>query len=452
MKSPKVIADPIYGIIDVRRVLPMIDTREFQALDDKRQLGMSYLTFPSATHSRKAHSLGAYHAARELAERWVKRGFISQREGDALAGYALYHDIGHPPFSHVTEPLCEVPDEIASDGRGDAATRRAIKGMSVNSALSFAIIRHRRAEIEAAGIDFKLLESFAARRNPIYLGVSDKNLGMEKLDYLERDGLFTILSRPIGVDYLRAHIYFIDGQLAIDEKAVDNAIEVQNYYLKIYKNVYLRKTSAIAQRMVQKMVYHLILAGELDGSELVDLTDSELIGMMRYSQDETVRELYSLLRSRDLFREAIVIRPENFEHIGARAGKHITVFGADARTIKRLAADPSLQNENQEGLERVEAEIASLAGIPTNAVLVVPISSTDRFEAKDIMIYGGLNSPRGRRSQLVSLKSRYPAHFKNIEEVAQSYLAFRVCTTDKYRRRLSEPKTAKKIRGLVLEK
>ncbi len=436
MKSPKVIADPIYGIIDVRAVLPMIDTREFQALDDKRQLGMSYLTFPSATHSRKAHSLGAYHATRELAERWVKRGFISQREGDALAGYALYHDIGHPPFSHVTEPLCELPAEI----------RGATKGMSANAALSFDIIRRRRVEIEAADIDFKLLESFAARRNPIYLGVSDKNLGMEKLDYLERDGLFTILSRPIGVDYLRQHIYFIDGQLAIDEKAVDNAIEVQNYYLKIYKNVYLRKTSAIAQRMVQKMVYHLILAGELDGTELVDLTDSELIGMMRYSQDDIVRELYGLLRSRDLFREAIVIRPENFEHIGTRAGKHITVFGADARAIKRLAADRSLQNENQEGLERVEAEIAALAGIPAGAILVVPISSTDRFEAKDIMIYGGPSAARGRRGQLVSLKSRYPAHFKNIEEVAQSYLAFRVCTTEKYRRRLSEPKTAKKIR------
>src|SRR5271170_8087715 len=121
MKSPKVIADPIYGITDIRQVLPMVETPEFQALGDKRQLGMAYLTFPSATHTRKAHSLGAYHATRELMKGWLELGFVNRREADALAGYALYHDIGHPAFSHVTEPLCKMP--------------AGIKNMSVNSAL-----------------------------------------------------------------------------------------------------------------------------------------------------------------------------------------------------------------------------------------------------------------------------------------------------------------------------
>ena len=45
--------DQIRGIIDIRAVLPMVETREFQALGDKRQLGMTYLVFPSATHTRK---------------------------------------------------------------------------------------------------------------------------------------------------------------------------------------------------------------------------------------------------------------------------------------------------------------------------------------------------------------------------------------------------------------
>jgi HD superfamily phosphohydrolase len=430
MKTPKVVADPLYGIIDIRPVISMVETKEFQSLGDKRQLGMAYLTFPSATHSRKEHSLGAYHATRELADWWIKLGFISEKEGRALAGYALYHDIGHPAFSHVTEDLCPVP---ATNAR-----------MSVNSALSLAIIQKRRKEIEACGIDFKLMEAMATHKNPLYLAVSDKNLGMEKLDYLERDGAYTILSRPVGVDYLRHHIYFINGQLAIDEKVVDNAIEVQNFYLKIYKNVYLRKTSAIAQRMMQKMTHHLILSGALSREDLPELTDSELLGIMRFSSDEFVMKTYELLKHRDLFREAIVIRPTQFARSEAGTDKHIAVFGATKRDMDRLAKNPALQPKNQNGLAEMEEKIAALAGLPRESVLITPIYGQERFEAQDIVIY------EGRGKKLASLKKRYPAHFKNIEEVAQTYLAFRVCTTEKYRKTLSVPRTATRVFQLLM--
>ena len=435
MRSPKVISDPIYGIIDIRPVIAMTDVEEFQALGDKRQLGMSYLVFPSATHTRKAHSLGAYHATHTLAERWVELGIIGPREAAALAGYALYHDIGHPAFSHVTEPLCKLPAEVKG-----AEYRR----MSMNSALSLAIIRRRKKEIEACGIDFKLLESFAAHRNPLHLAVSDKNLGMEKLDYLERDGLLTILSRPSGVDYLRDHIYFAGGQLAIDEKAVDNALETQNFYLKMYKNVYLRKTSAIAQRMFQKMTWHLILAGELRPEDLPNLTDSELFGIINLSRNEVVQETYGLFKRRDFYREAIVIRPKSFARDENVAGTAIARFGVGGREIHRLMKNPQLQLANQMGLAKIESEIAELADIPIEAVLVVPITNPERFTAQDIMVY------RGRAKKPASLKSRYPAHFKNIEEVAQTYVAFRVATPERYRKHLSSTAVANKILKLIL--
>src|SRR5258708_8595623 len=214
INTPKVVADPVYGIIDIRPVLAMVETEEFQTLGDKRQLGMAHLTFPSATHTRKAHSLGSYHATRELADQWIKLGFINKKEGDALAGYALYHDIGHPAFSHVTEPLCPVP--------------KGMKGMSTNSALSLAIIRERRREIEACGIDFKLLLKIASHKHPLHTAVSDKNLGTEKLDYLERDGLATILSRPVGIPYLRHHLYFTGSGIPIYQKVMTNPTKLTN--------------------------------------------------------------------------------------------------------------------------------------------------------------------------------------------------------------------------------
>jgi len=425
IRTPKVVADPIYGIVDIRPVLPMVETPAFQALGDKRQLGMAYLTFPSATHTRKAHSLGAYHATRELADRWIKLGFIKKREGDALAGYALYHDIGHPAFSHVTEPFCAMP--------------AGIRGMSANSALSLAIIREHKKEIKACGIDFALLCALAAHKHPLHVAVSDKNLGTEKLDYLERDGAVTILSRPPGLSYLREHIYFINGKLAADEKVVDNAIEAQNFYLKMYKNVYLRKASVIAQRMLQKMVHHLILAGEIAPDDLLQLTDSELLGVIRLSKDHLVNTLYDLLKRRNLFREAIVVRPERFMDIETKTEKGVAIFGAAERTMARLINSPTFRVKNQSGLEAAEAEIAKIAGIPPKFVLIAPIATPERFDARDIMIY------QDNAKKLVSLRKQYPAHFKNLEEIAQSYLAFRVCTTEKYRKTLSTPRTARKI-------
>ena len=420
INAPKVVADPIYGIIDVRPVLPMIETKEFQALGDKRQLGMSYLTFPSATHTRKAHSLGAYHATRRLADRWLKLGLIKEDEADALSGYALYHDIGHAAFSHVVEDLCDKDnDEMGLD---------VIKGL--------------RGAIEKSGIKYELLESMARHENPLYLAVHDKNLGTEKLDYLERDGLATILSRPAGIDYLRQHIYFIDNKLAVDEKVIDNAIEAQNFYLKMYKNVYLRKVSAIAQRMFQKMVYYLLLAGEITKKELPHLTDSELLGIMRFSKNGTVSELYGMLQRRELFREAIVIRPEKFADVGAANGKATTTFGINDEAMTKLMNAPTLQQKNQEGLGDLEKKIAELAEIPETLVLLVPVFSPGRFQAKEIYIH--------KDGRLLSLKELHPAHFKNMEEVAQSYLALRVCAPEKYREKLSNPKIAEEVLNLLL--
>ncbi|MBI2049254.1 MAG: HD domain-containing protein [Parcubacteria group bacterium] len=426
--APKVVADPIYGIIDIRPVLPMIETREFQALADKRQLGMSYLTFPSATHTRRAHSLGAYHATKMLADRWLKLDLINKEEAAALAGYALYHDIGHPAFSHVTEELC--------------APKLKVPGLETNDLLSLEIIMRLKKPIEQCGIRYALFEKIARHENPLYLAVHDRNLGMEKLDYLERDGLYTILSQPAGVEYLRRHIYFINNELAIDSKVIDNAIEMQNFYLKMYKNVYLRKTSAIAQRMLQKMVHHLIAAKEISADDLPTLTDSELLGIMRFSKNKTVALLYELLRRRELFRETIVIRSAHFAQSSGQAGKSIATFGATDTEINDLLQSKKFDPKNQSALEETEKSIASLAGLSPNDVLVVPVFSSWRFHAKDIMIYG-------EKGKLSSLKERYPAHFKNMEEVAKSYMALRICTFEKYRKKLSDPKVAKKVFELV---
>ena len=90
-------------------ILDLIDTPEFQRLRRVRQLGVSWLTYPGAEHSRFVHSLGVFNFAQRILEVLIRR-----YEGNKVATYlnehsriakaaALLHDIGHGPFSHMIE-------------------------------------------------------------------------------------------------------------------------------------------------------------------------------------------------------------------------------------------------------------------------------------------------------------------------------------------------------------
>ena len=408
MKPPKVVVDPISGIINLRPVLPIVETRQFQALAGKCQLGVTSLVFRAARHTRYEHCLGAYAATLVRARQWKDQGSVTQEEADALAVYALIHDVGHPAFSHVTEDFLPLDD--------DEMTLEMVRG-------------ELRLAIAACNVDPALVESFADRSNSLYLGVHDKNLGTEKLDYLERDGFYTLLSRPVAIQYLREYVYFVNGVVAVDEKVVDHAADLQTFYMKMYKEVYLRKALVIAQRMFHKTVQRLSSSGELDAAQLQPMVDAELIGLMYASEDPVVRTLYQALRERRLFREVISIRPKGFVQETRIAGKHIHPFEVEREEMDRLTQFPMLQKENHWGLEALEQEIAARAKIPQHSVLVVPVFNPERFCPKDVQIYGS-------DGKLHSLRDRRPAHYARLEETAASYVALRICAQEQYREQL----------------
>lgn len=418
--APKLVSDPIWGMINIRPVLPIIETPEFQQLGYKYQLGMTFLIFPSATHTRKAHSLGAYQATKDLCRRWLEFKMITRAEAEAVAVYALLHDIGHYPFSHVTEPFF--------------STSHDDKGIGIVESL--------KNQIEKCGIDFALVKSLANHTNPLYLAVHDKNLGMEKLDYLERDGRSTITDRPPGINYLRPYIYWVNKQVTIDEKAIDVAKDAQDFYAKMFKNVYLRKASVIGQRHFQKAVYLLLKSGEVNLAELGEMNDFELLGRLSITKDQKVKELFTALKNRDLFREGVVFRYRDFVHAERVASKHITVMGMEDEIMQKLADSRVLSDRNQSALLNVEAKIAATLSLKTNDILLVTVVSPDRFQTQDIAI---LRS----NGKISSLKKDYPNHFSDLAETARSYMALRVCSKEKHREKLA--KNSKLIKKIILK-
>ncbi|QUW00818.1 HD domain-containing protein [Chloracidobacterium sp. MS 40/45] len=106
-------SDPVHRIIALDRNLPfdallmaLIDTPEFQRLRRIRQLGLAFVVFQGAEHSRFAHSLGVMHTMTLALDTMRRSGLQIDAQVCGLARLAaLLHDIGHGPFSHVMEKV-----------------------------------------------------------------------------------------------------------------------------------------------------------------------------------------------------------------------------------------------------------------------------------------------------------------------------------------------------------
>lgn len=183
-----VIRDPVHGLIEIderpelfRR---LVDSREFQRLRRVRQLGVSFLTYPGAEHTRFAHSLGVFHVAGRILRRLRERHAGNERLREILHGEAathvrvaaLLHDLGHGPFSHVSERAFE------SGKQHEDQTKRLIweSGSEVHEILD----RELGGEgVRAVG---QLLD---AHSYPFLHDIVSGQLDADRMDYLLRDSL-----------------------------------------------------------------------------------------------------------------------------------------------------------------------------------------------------------------------------------------------------------------------
>ncbi len=67
-------------------------------------MGLSYLVFPGAHHTRFHHALGSMHLMQQAIQLLRYKGVaIDESEEVGLLCAILLHDIGHGPFSHAME-------------------------------------------------------------------------------------------------------------------------------------------------------------------------------------------------------------------------------------------------------------------------------------------------------------------------------------------------------------
>ena len=174
----KIIRDPVHNYIAIEEPwLGLLDSRETQRLRHIHQLGVSYFTYPGATHTRLAHTLGVFHLMRQAVEhlRQIEVPMEDDQRDGLLAG-AIVHDIGHGPFSHLLEGRL--------GGNHEDWTRKIIQDDSTE------IGRRLKAE----GLTDRVAGLFGEPdpKTPRWMhNLISSQLDVDRMDYIQRDSHFT---------------------------------------------------------------------------------------------------------------------------------------------------------------------------------------------------------------------------------------------------------------------
>ena len=202
LRKPKTIHDRVYGAVTLPGVLvAAMDTSEFQRLDKIRQLGGSYFVFPSATHTRKEHSVGTAHLAllvvRHLRNTQPELA-IDDTDELCVGLAALLHDVGHGPYSHMWEPFvrrCTGDDSYSHEGMGARLVKRICKQIKLEEYVPDASVEFICTCIEGLSDDADWPFTHITEDKRFLCDiVSNKRSGLDvdKWDYLNRDSVSTL--------------------------------------------------------------------------------------------------------------------------------------------------------------------------------------------------------------------------------------------------------------------
>jgi uncharacterized protein len=250
---PKVFRDPVHNLIAFhdtpcdRLLLDLINTREVQRLRRVKQMGLTELVFPGATHSRFAHSLGVLHVARLFLDQLARTegsGIDDEMRTFVLCA-ALLHDVGHGPFSHVFELVTNVWHE--------SYTRAIIQSDQTEV--------HQRLRAYDRGMPERLARFFddedeqGGGQVPPYLAqIVSGQLDADRCDYLLRD------SHATGTNYGQFDLAWMTAQLRPDPAGrrfylTRKGLSAAETYLfarfHTYRTVYFHKTSRAAEVMLK---------------------------------------------------------------------------------------------------------------------------------------------------------------------------------------------------------
>lgn len=304
----KQIYDPIHKFITLTPLMiKIIDTYEFQRLRDLKQLGTTYLVFPSATHTRFEHSVGVCYLVEVVLNELRKNQKeleITDRLIELVRIGGLIHDLGHGPFSHLYDNYVRTIDEPEHEIRGINIFKNMVTKYNL--------------ELNNEEIKFicDIIEpSEELKNNWLYQIVNNKinHIDVDKIDYIMRD------SYHIGLQYndfsrlltmIKVLQYNNNNVLAYNEKLQQDIYLLFSSRYRLHKQIYNHHT-------VKAFEYLLIpILQKIKDSKIdfIDFTDSIVFSHVNSKHIEELEKIYHR-ELPILIEEKIIIGPHNISKL-----------------------------------------------------------------------------------------------------------------------------------------
>ena len=289
-EKKKFIRDSVYGDISLNKFEERImDMPQFQRLRRIKQLGLIGLIYPGATHTRFEHSVGTMNLGSKLS---AELG-LPDDDIELIRASALLHDIGHGPFSHVSEGVLSVPHEELT---------------------KYVVTKTSMCDLLEEKFDVNEIVDIVNGKG--YLGpIVSGELDVDRMDYLLRDSHNTGVGYGI-IDYERiiSNLKLEDDGLILDIKGVQAAegALVSRYFM--YPSVYQHHTTRIVNSMFRRALKKVIDEDIIDENDIYKYDDAEIIGVFRHCEDEFVNDIMARLDNRQIMKRVKTIRLDNFKY------------------------------------------------------------------------------------------------------------------------------------------
>ncbi|MBB5036177.1 phosphoribosyltransferase-like protein [Prosthecobacter dejongeii] len=364
-RRSKVVKDNVWGMVELDRSAQLLlDSPVVQRLRRIRQLGLTYLTYPSAEHSRFVHSLGMYSVIHQLLASIRKNQKEAEANGGRMHGYhywpltsdlstdllhaAILHDIGHMPFSHATERAVTTHSTQFKVGPASIdefmieIEVRFGKNPKLAEALSLLVVLSPRFQrFYSKAVRPEGHSNFIYRVASLIIGlpptvdergaaelISATAIDADKIDYINRDA--QACGIPVGIDFARlflrsaflrvprSKLERLTGQsggpeesmiLIVNASGVDTLEELAHARTSLYNRVYLHQVTLCAEALLERGLHGLGTNGERQSNVLLlwaDSDDSLLQAMVRSNSPDVARYGENL-RIRQLPKRALVI-------------------------------------------------------------------------------------------------------------------------------------------------